>query len=106
MTMESKAGKGDLQRPKQNPQSWDENYERTFGMTAEDWPKCGECEWPYEFDYEGPFAWCACPGITEWGSAGRPENWANRQSKYLGHTYHIRHLQRDTGDENDYKEKA
>lgn len=101
--MVSDAGKGDLQRPKQHEQSWNKNYERTFGMLAKDWPKCGECGKPFEFDYEGPFAWCGCPGITEWGSAGRPENWANRQSKYLGHTYHT---QRDLGDENDYKEKA
>lgn len=100
--MASDAGKGDLQRRKQNPQSWDENYERTFGMLAEDWPKCGECGKPFEFAYDEPFAWCDCPGTCEW-TDGRPENWAIRQSKYLGHTFYT---QCDPGDENDYKEKA
>jgi hypothetical protein len=38
------------------------------------WPYCPECEEPYDFARDEPFAWCAC-GITEWGDAGRPADY-------------------------------
>lgn len=37
------------------------------------WPYCEHCQEAFEFDQEGPFAYCGC-GTTEWGNP-RPFPW-------------------------------
>lgn len=37
------------------------------------WPHCVECQSPFQFDAEEPFAHCSC-GTTEWGDP-RPASW-------------------------------
>jgi hypothetical protein len=44
-------------------------------------PFCKDCEQPYEFDPEGPWAWCGCFGTIEWGYP--------RPAKFIGEKYEI-----------------
>jgi hypothetical protein len=43
------------------------------GKTIYYWPYCSTCHQPYDFDDEGPFAYCEC-GTSEWGYP-RPAEW-------------------------------
>lgn len=97
---QSEAGKGDIQCPIQNQQEWDQSYERTFGMLRFDWPKCSKCKQPFIFEENEPFAHCDC-GTTEWGNAGRPDNWMERQRHHFNRPVFI--TERDLGDENDHE---
>lgn len=38
------------------------------------WPYCEKCHAPFQFEKEEPFAFCSCPGHTEWGDP-RPADW-------------------------------
>jgi hypothetical protein len=38
------------------------------------WPYCSKCKRPFRFEKEEPFAWCECPGASEWGYP-RPAEW-------------------------------
>lgn len=42
-----------------------------FALTF--WPYCTNCQSPFQFDAEEPFAYCSC-GTTEWGDP-RPASW-------------------------------
>lgn len=42
------------------------------------WPYCSQCQQPYEFDQDGPFARCSC-GTTEWGNP-RPADYVQEPS--------------------------
>ena len=70
-----KAGKGDLQR-RGGRDNYEKGHDRTFG-----WPTCNDCGERFVFDPKEPFAFCDC-GTTEWGSAGRPENYEERQKEF------------------------
>lgn len=45
------------------------------------WPWCEKCHKPFDFDQEGPFAYCGC-GTTEWGYP-RPFPWVEKPSSLL-----------------------
>ena len=44
-----------------------------FALTF--WPYCTNCQSPFQFDAEEPFAYCSC-GTTEWGDP-RPASWVH-----------------------------
>ena len=71
-----KAGKGDLQR-RGGRDNYEKGHDRIFG-----WPVCNECGARFVFDPKEPFAFCEC-GISDWGDAGRPENYEERQREFM-----------------------
>jgi len=46
------------------------------------WPTCNDCGERFIFDPNEAFADCDC-GATEWGDAGRPENYEERQKEFM-----------------------